>query len=331
MARASKAIRIDRYGGPEVLRLQTLELREPGHGEVRVRLRAAGLNFVDIYQRRGEFPVPLPFIPGREGAGVIEAIGEGVNEFKPGDRVAYASHLGANYAEESIVPAASLIPLPAGLSFDQGAAFPLQGMTAQFLIHEYRTLKPGDVVLIHAAAGGMGLLLTQWARHLGARVIGTVSTEAKARIAREAGADEVILYSEKDFVAETKRLTDGHGADLIIDGVGKTTFSGNIEAVATRGHIVCYGMASGPPDPISPSSLTQRVITVAGGNLHTLLRTRDELLMRANDVLQGISEGWLRLRIDDVFPLEKASEAQRKLENRESVGKIVLSIGTNGR
>jgi NADPH:quinone reductase len=321
-----KAIRIDSHGGPEVLRLRNLDLPEPGRGEVRVRLRAAGLNFVDIYQRRGEFPVPLPFIPGREGSGVIEAIGEGVDAFKPGDRVAYISQPGATYAEGNIVPADSLIALPAGLSFDQGAAFPLQGMTAHYLIHEYRKLKPGDVVLIHAAAGGMGLLLTQWARHLGARVIGTVSTEAKARIAREAGANEVILYSEKDFVEETKRLTDGRGADLIIDGVGKTTFSGNIEAVATRGHIVCYGMASGPADPISPSSLTLRAITVAGGHLHTFLRTRDELLMRANDVLQGIGAGWLRLRIDEVFPLEKAHEAHRKLENRESIGKIVLSI-----
>jgi NADPH:quinone reductase len=320
-----KAIRVDSYGGLEVLRLRDVELPEPGQGEVRVRLRAAGLNFVDIYQRRGEYPSPLPYIPGNEGGGIIEAVGEGVSEFKPGDRVAYSGHLGA-YAEASVVPASSLIRLPEGISFEQGAAFPLQGMTAHYLIHEYRALKPGDVVLIHAAAGGMGLLLTQWARHLGAHVIGTVSTEEKARAVREAGADDVILYTEQDFVDETKRVTDGRGADLIIDGVGKATFAGNLEAVAPHGHIVIYGFASGPPDPIPPLSLMMGAITVAGGRLPDFLRTRDELMTRANGVLQGMREGWLRLRIDEVYSLEKAPEAHRRLENRESIGKIVLEI-----
>src|SRR5262245_57603528 len=230
-----KAIRIESHGAPGVLRLRDVETPQPGPGEVRVRLRAAGLNFVDIYQRRGEYPAPLPHIPGSEGAGVVEATGEGVGEFKPGDRVAYCGHLGA-YAEASVVPAGSLIPLPESISFEQGAAFPLQGMTAHYLLHEHRALKAGDVVLIHAAAGGMGLLLTQWAAHLGARVIGTVSTEEKARIAREAGADEVILYTEQNFVDETRRITDGSGADLIIDGVGKGAFAGNLEAVAAHGH-----------------------------------------------------------------------------------------------
>jgi NADPH:quinone reductase len=320
-----KAIRIDNYGGLEVLRFRDVDPPRPGPGEVRVRLRAAGLNFVDIYQRRGEYLAPLPFTPGSEGAGVVETVGEDVSEFKPGDRVAYSGHLGS-YAEASVVPAGGLIPLPDSVSFEQGAAFPLQGMTAHYLLHEHRAIKPGDMVLIHAAAGGMGLLLTQWAKHLGARVIGTVSTEEKARAAHEAGADEVILYTERDFVEETKRITGGHGADLVIDGIGKTTFAGNLEAVAAHGHVVIYGFASGPPDPIQPLSLMSRSITVAGGMLPHFLRSRDELLTRANSVLQGMREGWLRLRIAEMFTLKNAPEAQRRLEGRESIGKIVLKI-----
>ncbi len=223
-----------------------------------------------------------------------------------------------------MVPARTLIPLPIDLSFEQGAAFPLQGMTAHYLIHEYRLPKPGDTVLIHAAAGGLGLLLVQWAKHLGARIIGTVSTEEKAQVARAAGADEVILYTRQDFVAETKRLTDGFGADLIINGVGKRTFTGNLEAVAVRGHVVIHSFANGLPDHIQPISLIWRAISISGGMLANFTRTREELLRRADDVLNGIREGWLRLRIDKVFPLAEAVEAQRRLENRESTGKIIL-------
>lgn len=320
-----KAIRVVQYGKPDVLKLTDVELPEPKPGEVRVRLQAAGLNFIDVYQRRGEYPVPLPYTPGHEGAGVVEAVGENVNGFKRGDRVAYTGHLGA-YAEASIVPASRLISLPDDLSFQQGAAFPLQGMTAHYLMHEFRLPKSGETVLIHAAAGGMGLLLVQWAKHLGACVIGTVSTEEKARAAREAGAVEVILYTKQDFVAETKRFTDGRGADLIIDGVGKTTFAGNLEAVAMRGHVVIYGMASGPAEPILPDSLVPRSVSVSGGNLHNFTRTREELLRRASDVLRGIREGWLRLHVDHVFPLSEAAEAHRLLENRRSIGKIILKM-----
>jgi NADPH2:quinone reductase len=336
-----KAIRVEEHGGPETLRLCSLELPDPGPGEVRVEVRAAGLNFVDVYLRRGElcaagpsfFDVSLkrgeclssslPFTPGYDGAGIIEAVGEGVEEFKPGNRVAYTGHLGT-YAEACVVPANKLIPLPGDLSFEQGAAFPQQGMTAHYLMHEYRLLKPGDTVLIHAAAGGLGLLLVQWAKHLGARVIGTVSTEEKAQAARAAGADEVILYTRQDFVAETKRLTDGLGADLIIDGVGKRTFTGDLEAVAARGHVVIHGFADGLPDLIQPVSLLWRAISISGGMLGHFTRTREELLRRADDVLNGIREGWLRLHIDSVFPLAKAVEAQRRLESRESTGKIIL-------
>lgn len=318
-----KAIVVSQYGDTEVLKLQEVEIGKPGKGQVLVRIAAAGLNFVEIYQRRGTYPKPLPYIPGSEAAGVVEAIGEGVSLFKVGDRVAYAHQPGA-YAEASVVNADSLIPLPAELSFEQGAAFPLQGMTAHYLMHEFRKPKSGDVVLIHAAAGGMGLLLVQWARHLGARVIGTVSTEDKAKAVKEAGASDVILYTKQNFVDETKKLTNGHGADIIIDGVGKTTFTGNLEAAALRGNIVIYGAASGPADPILPNALMARSLTISGGSLPNYLLNRNEMLNRAESVLQGIKEGWLKLRIDHVIPLAKAAEAHRLLENRQTIGKVIL-------
>lgn len=321
-----KAIVVTQYGGPEVLQIQETEIGKPGKGQILVRMAAAGVNFVEIYQRRGTYPVKLPYVPGWEGAGVVEAIGEGVTLFKPGDRVAYV-HQPGSYAEFSLVKEESLIPLPADFSFEQGAAFPLQGMTAHYLLHEFRKPKPGDVVLIHAAAGGMGLLLVQWARHLGARVVGTVSTEEKAEAARKAGASDVILYTKQNFVSELKNLTNGHGADLIIDGVAKTTFAGNLDAAALRGNIVIYGAASGPADPIQPNALMVRSLTVSGGSLGNYILNRDEMLNRAQSVIKGIQEGWLKLKIDKVIPLEKAAEAHQLLENRQTIGKVVLSIG----
>lgn len=318
-----KGIRIEQYGGPQVLQLQSLSVPELGPGQARIKLYAIGLNFIDIYQRRGDYPVQLPYTPGLEASGVVEAIGEGVTNVKPGDRVAYTGQPGS-YAEMNVVKANSLIPLPGDLSFEQGAAFPLQGMTAHYLLHEYRKPKEGDVVLIHAAAGGMGLLLVQWAKHMGARVIGTVSTEEKASAAKEAGASDVIFYNKQDFVQETKQLTDGHGADLIIDGVGKSTFSGDLEAATLRGTIVIFGSASGPADPIAPNLLQRRSLTVAGGSLFNYLLNQEELLYRANDVLAGIREGWLKLRIDHIMPLSQVEEAHKLLENRQSIGKIIL-------
>jgi NADPH2:quinone reductase len=257
---------------------------------------------------------------------VVEAVGAGVSDVAPGARVAYTGQPGA-YAEKSLVQADRLIPLPASLSFAQGAAFPLQGMTAHYLLHEFRKVSPGDVVLIHAAAGGMGLLLVQWAHHMGARVIGTVSTEQKAKLAREAGADEVILYTQQDFAAETKRLTNGRGADLIIDGVAKTTFPGDLEAAAIRGHIVLYGSASGPADPFPPNALQPRALTLSGSTLVHFIATHADLERRAGDVLRGIQEGWLKLRIERVLPLAEAAEAHRLLEGRHTTGKLVLSTG----
>jgi NADPH:quinone reductase len=317
---------MERTGGPEVLEFKEVAIGEPGPGQALIRIAATGVNYVEIYQRSGRYPVKLPFIPGGEASGVVEAVGPGVTNVAVGARVAYTGQPGA-YAEKSLVQAERLILLPPGMSFEQGAAFPLQGMTAHYLLHEFRKLGPGDVVLIHAAAGGMGLLLVQWAHHLGARVIGTVSTEHKAQIAREAGADEVILYTQQDFAAETRRLTDGRGADLVIDGVAKTTFAGSVEAAAIRGHIVLYGSASGPADPFPPNSLQPRGLTVSGSTLVHFIAQNADLARRAADVLQGIQEGWLKLRIDRVLPLAQAAEAQRLLESRQTIGKLVLTSG----
>jgi len=321
-----KAIQIEQVGGPEVLKLKEVVIGQPGPGQALVRIVNVGVNFVEIYQRSGRYPVKLPFIPGSEASGVVEAVGEGVSNVGPGARVAYTGQPGA-YAEKSLVQADRLILLPASLSFEQGAAFPLQGMTAHYLLHEFRKLSPGDVVLIHAAAGGMGLLLVQWAHHMGVRVIGTVSTEEKAKIARAAGADEVILYTQQDFAAETKRLTSGRGADLIIDGVAKTTFHGDLEAAAIRGHIVLYGSASGPADPFPPNSLQPRGLTLTGSTLVHFIAANADLVRRAADVLQGIQEGWLKLRIDRALPLAQAAEAHRLLEGRHTTGKLLLTTG----
>jgi len=318
-----KAIQVSEYGGPEVLKIQEVPIGKPGEGQALIRIAVAGVNFIDIYQRRGTYAVKLPYIPGLEGSGVVEAVGAGVKNVKPGDRVAYV-HEPGSYAEQCIVKAENLILLPSEFSFEQGAAFPLQGMTAHYLIHEFRKIKPNDIVLIHAAAGGVGLLLVQWAKHLGAKVLGTTSTEEKAKIAKEAGADELILYTKQDFVTEVKRITSGHGADLIIDGVGKTTFPGNLKAGALRGNIVIFGAASGPADPILPNALMGHSLTISGGSLFNYLLYTDELSRRAKAVLEGIQIGWLKLRIDQVFPLVKAPEAHQKLEDRKTSGKILL-------
>jgi len=322
-----KAIQMTQTGGPEVLKVNNVDIGKPKNGQALIKIEAAGVNFIDVYQRRGNYPVNLPYVPGLEAAGIVEAVGEGVKNVKPGDRVAYV-HEPGSYAEQSLVRADQLIPLPAELSFEQGAAFPLQGMTAHYLINEFRKIKPNDQVLIHAAAGGMGLLLVQWAKHLGAHVFGTVSTEEKAKIAKEAGADEIINYTKQDFAKEIQRLTNNHGADLIIDGVGKTTFPGNMQAAALRGNIVIFGAASGPVDPISPNALMIHSLTVSGGSLFNYILSRDELLMRAKAVLEGIKQGWLKFRIDQTFPLERASEAHKKLEERKTSGKVLLK--TNG-
>jgi len=318
-----KAIQLTQYGEPEVLEYKDVEVADPAEGEALIQIKFAGVNFIDIYQRRGTYPIALPYTLGLEASGTVEAIGKGVTNVKPGDRVAYI-HKPGSYAEYSLVAADRLIPLPADLSFEEGAAFPLQGMTAHYLLHEFRALKQNEIVLIHAAAGGMGLLLVQWAKHLGARVLGTTSTQEKAKLVKAAGADEVIIYTKQNFVDEVQRLTNGYGADLIIDGVAKTTFAGNLEAAALRGNIVIFGSASGVADPISPNQLMMRSLTVSGGSLFNYILTTKELMARANAVIAGVQQGWLKLHIDQIFCLEKAADAHRKLEERKTAGKVLL-------
>lgn len=320
-----KAIQVTKTGDTSVLHFTDLPVPTPGPGEALVRLKAAGINYIDIYIRTGRYERPLPHTPGLEGAGIVEAIGSGVTEVKVGDRVAYTGQIGS-YAEYNVVKANQLIPLPDDMSYEEGAAFPLQGMTAQYLLHEFYQIKPGDTLLIHAAAGGVGQLLVQWAKKLGAHVIGTVSTAEKAEIVKRAGADHVILYTQQDFVVECNKITNNKGVDYIIDGVGKTTFLKDLDAVKVRGYVCLFGSASGPADPFPPNSLQAKSITLAGGTLFNYLQTRDELLMRANAVIQGIQEGWLKLTIDYQFPLADVAKAHQMLESRQTTGKIVLTI-----
>jgi NADPH:quinone reductase len=323
-----KAIRVANYGDPSVLKLEDIPQPKPGAGEALVRVHAAGVNYADIYFRNGaaRMPIPFPFTPGIEGAGVVESVGDDVSNVGPGDRVAYATRNVGSYAEYQVVRTAQLAPLPKEVSFDDGAAVILQGLTAHYLLHEFYPIKRGSTVLVHAAAGGMGLLLVQWLKHMGAMAIGTVSTEEKAKAARTAGADHVILYTKQDFVDGVKSVTDGQGVDYVIDGVGKTTFLKNLDALKNRGWATVFGMASGPADPVVPNSLMTKSLTISGGALFNYMVTRDELLGRARDVFAGLREGWLKLRVDRTFPLAQAAEAHRLLEGRQTVGKLILKI-----
>ncbi len=320
-----RAILVSKYGGPEELRLQEIPAPLPQKGEVLLQMRAAGVNFSDIYIRRGgDFhAATLPFVAGREGAGIIEILGEGIEDFQPGDRVAFTGVMGS-YARKCVVPAASLLKIPDEMSFEVGAAFPLQGMTAHYLLHDFRPLKAGETVLIHAAAGGMGLLLCAWAKKLGCRVIGTVSTPEKAALAQKAGADEIIFYNHEDFAPAVMKLTQNEGAHLIIDGVGKTTFRGDLECAAIRGNIAVYGFASGPAPKLTPADLMARGLSLHSGTLALFTRTREELLGRAEAVLRGWREGWLDFTPAHVFDLDDAAKAHELLESRASSGKIVL-------
>jgi len=323
-----KAIRATQAGDPSVLQLEDIPLPKPGPGEALVRVRVVGVNFADIYMRNGaaRLPIPFPFTPGIEGAGVVEAVGEGVSDVKLGDRVAYATMGVGSYAEYHVVKVGHLAPLPNELSYEDGAAVILQGLTAHYLLHEFYPVEPGSTVLVHAAAGGMGLILVQWLKHLGAVAIGTVSTEAKAKIARDAGADYVIDYATHDFVDEAKKITGGKGVDYIIDGVGKTTFTKNLDALRNRGWATIFGMASGPADAVAPNSLMMKALTISGGSLFNFMVTRDELLGRARDVFTGVREGWLKLHIDRAFPLVQAAEAHHLLETRQTTGKLILKV-----
>ena len=298
----------------------------PGPHEALVRIAASGVNFIDIYFRMGLYKADLPLTPGSEGAGTVEAVGPGVTEVAPGDRVAYAMARGS-YAEFAVVPAAQLIRIPDGVDFKSAAAAMLQGMTAHYLTHSTYPLKAGDSCLVHAAAGGAGGLTVQMAHMLGSRVFGTVSTDEKALIARESGADEAIIYTRQDFEAEVKRLTGGAGVDVVYDSVGKTTFDKSLNSLRPRGLMALFGQSSGPVPPFDPNILnTKGSLFLTRPSLAAHVRTREELLWRANDVLNWMAAGKLKLRIDRVFPLAEAAEAHRALESRATAGKLLLAV-----
>src|SRR5881296_1205119 len=319
-----KAIRVHAPAGPDALRYEEIERPAPGPGQVIVKIEAAGVNFIDIYQRTGHYKVPLPVTLGQEAAGTVSAVGPGVAEPKVGDRVAYTSLLGA-YAEYAVVPADRVVALPEGVSVKQGAASMLQGLTAHYLATNTYPLQPGDMCLVHAAAGGVGLLLCQIAKLRGARVIGTVSTAAKAELAREAGADEVILYTERDFEEEVKRLTGGAGVQVVYDSVGQTTFAKGLNCLVRRGMMVLYGQSSGPVAPLDLQVLSQKgSLFATRPTLHHYVVTRAELLARAGEVMTWVRAGRLKLRIGGEFALAQAGEAHRQLEARRTTGKLLL-------
>jgi len=303
---------------------EAIPVPEPKTGEARVKIEAIGLNFIDIYHRIGLYPLQTPFTLGMEGAGVVDAVGDGATEVKKGDRVAYAMIPGS-YAEYAIVPAAKLAPVPANIDAKSAAALMLQGMTAHYLTHSTYALKQGDTALVHAAAGGVGLLLIQIAKTLGATVIGTVSTEAKAQLAKQAGADEVILYTQSDFLAEVKKITDGQGVHVVYDSVGATTFDKSLDCLRPRGYLVLFGQSSGPVQPLDPGKLAAKgSLFLTRPSLAHYTLTRAELLQRSSDLFNWTATGKLRLRIDKTFSMAEAAEAHRQLEGRKTTGKVVL-------
>jgi NADPH2:quinone reductase len=319
-----KAIRIDAFGGPDALRLQDVPEPVPGAGELVVRVEAAGVNFIDVYHRTGLYPNPLPLVPGLEGAGVVTALGPETPTFRVGDRVAWSSTLGS-YAESAKLPADKAVAVPAGVDSRTAAALMLQGMTAQYLSASTFPLSKGHTCLIHAAAGGVGLLLVQMAKARGARVIGTVSTEAKAALARGAGADEVILYTQEDFLPAVRRLTGGRGVDVVYDGVGKDTALKSLDSLAPRGMMVFYGNASGPVAAIEPLLLSQKgSLFMTRPTLFHYIADRASLEARAADVFSQAAAGRLAVRVDRAYPLAEASQAHSALEGRQTTGKLLL-------
>ncbi len=319
-----KAIQVAKVGGPEVMTLVDLPIPTPKPNQAVVQINAAGVNFIDVYFREGRYPAPLPFINGQEAAGVVTATGSEVSNVKEGDRVAYTGVLGS-YAEYAAVPVDRLVEIPQQLDFNDAAAAMLQGMTAHYLSHSTYPLKPGQSALIHAAAGGVGLLLLQMAKNLGARVLATAGSEEKAQLARAAGADEVIIYTEQDFETETLRLTSGKGVDVVYDGVGKTTFEKDLNVLRPRGYLVIFGGASGAVPPFDLLKLTQKgSLFITRPSLAHYIATREELMQRSSGVIQMITRGELKLRIHKTYPLEEAQQAHRDLEGRKTTGKILL-------
>lgn len=319
-----KAIRVHQCGGAESLQLDDVPAPVPGPGTAVVKLAASGVNFIDVYFRIGLYKAEIPIAIGMEGAGVVEAVGSDVREVAPGDRVAYAMCRGS-YAEYAAVPAWQLVKIPDSVSFELAAASMLQGMTAHYLTHSTFPLKPGDTALVHAAAGGAGLLLVQMAKMIGARVIGTTSTEEKASLARKAGADDVVLYSKQDFEPEVKRLTDGRGVDVVYDSVGVATFSKGLNCLRPRGMMVAFGQSSGAVPPLDPLVLNQKgSLFLTRPSLAHHCANREELLWRAREVLGWVASGNLDVRIGGRYTLSEASQAHRDLESRKTAGKLLL-------
>ena len=318
-----KAVQITEYGGPEVMNYVDLPDLTPGEGQALVRMQAVGVNFTDTYSRSGVNPPPLPWIVGVEGAGVVQEVGAGAGDLQEGDVVAYSSVAGS-YAEQAVIPASRLVKMPEGLDAKDGAAAMLQGMTAHYLCHSTYRVQPGDKVLVHAGAGGVGLLLIQMVKRLGGYVFSTVSTEEKAELAKGAGADHVILYTQEDFAEVVREATDGAGLQVVYDAVGKTTFDGSISCLGRRGHMVLYGQASGAPDPLDVRRLGNGSLYLTRPGLGDYTVTREELEERAGDVLGWVQSGELKLRVEHVFPLSEAAEAHRQLESRATTGKLIL-------
>ena len=319
-----KAIQVQQPGGADALHFVDISVPKPKPNEAVVKIAASGVNFIDVYLREGRYKAPLPFVNGQEAAGVVAEVGSEVKTVRPGDRVAYVSVLGA-YAEYAAVPADRLVPIPEAVSDRDAAAAMLQGMTAHYLAYDTFPLKSGQTALIHAAAGGVGLLFVQMAHNIGARVIGTVSTEEKAKLAREAGADEVILYTKSDFEAETKHLTGGKGVDVVYDSVGKTTFDKGLNVLRPRGMMVLYGGSSGAVPPFDLIQLSAKgSLFVTRPKLGDYIITREELLNRAGAVLGMIAAGKLKLRTEHIYKLQDAQQAHRDLESRKTTGKLLL-------
>jgi NADPH2:quinone reductase len=319
-----KAIQISETGGPEVLKLSELPIPQPGPGQVLIRVEATGVNFIEIYFRKGVYKAALPLVPGTEAAGTVEELGPGVTGFEAGDAVASVSVLGS-YAEYALAPAAGLVKVPQGVTMEQAAAAMLQGMTAHYLVKSTFALKKGDTALVHAGAGGVGLLLTQMAVKIGARVITTVSTKEKAELSREAGASDVILYTEKEFEPEVKKLTGGKGVDVVYDSVGKTTFEGSLNCLRPRGLLALFGGSSGPAPMFDPIQLSGKgSLFLTRPTLWHYVATRAELEWRAGDVLGWVAKGELKLRTEYLYPLDEAGQAQIDLEARKTTGKILL-------
>lgn len=319
-----RAIRIHGHGGPEKLILEEVPLPVPGAGELRLRVEAAGLNFIDTYKRSGLYPVPLPHPVGQEAAGIVTAVGPGVTEFQPGDRVASAAVVGA-CADEALAPVAQVVPVPAGVTAAQAAAVMLQGLTAHYLTTDTWPLRPGETALVHAAAGGVGLLLVQLARRRGARVFATVGDDAKAALAREAGADAVCLYTREDFAAAARAFTGGRGVDVVYDGVGKATWEGSLASLRPRGLLASFGNASGPVPPVAPLVLSQRgSLFLTRPTLAHHVATPAELRARMADLFAWLADGSLRVRIGSTYPLAGTADAHRALEARATTGKVLI-------